>query len=387
VFAYNGAGDSAYSNTDSARTQAGTPSSYTLNVLKSGVGAGTVTASGINCGADCTETYNSGTGVTLSATAASGSTFTGWTGCDSASGSTCTVSMDADRSVTATFGLSYNGSITLSLPATDADGNYTLSWTISAMFVSTTSLIQEDSNTSFSSPTTYYVYYGARSKYFTGKADGTYCYRVSNYWQNAFSEPACITVARPTSGTLRIENNTAYPMVDIRLNGVQQVYSPYYIAQGNYYDFVRSPGYVNVNAGLGYYNSNGTRDIWFTCNGSATISAGLRSTLTCNNPTIGQLLTGFNTGGRYWTGEYFEGTVMHMAKYFFGYNGSWRFYRDNVLQTASGNATLVSWPDNAVYVYFKLCPSCANIQASYPFAMFFYKDPNVGGKTVWYTLQ
>jgi hypothetical protein len=76
-----------------------------LTVSKSGAGTGTVTSSpaGINCGDDCSETYNQGTSVTLTATPASGSTFGGWSG-DGCSGTgTCVVIMNADIAVTAAF--------------------------------------------------------------------------------------------------------------------------------------------------------------------------------------------------------------------------------------------------------------------------------------------
>jgi len=79
---------------------------YALTVSKTGTGSGTVTSSpaGINCGADCTEPYNYGTAVTLTATPATGSTFTGWSGACTGIG-TCTVTMDASKSATATFTL------------------------------------------------------------------------------------------------------------------------------------------------------------------------------------------------------------------------------------------------------------------------------------------
>jgi len=79
----------------------------TLTVNKAGTGSGSVTSSppGIDCGATCSATYTSGTVVTLTATPASGSTFTGWSGCDTVSGTTCTVTMSAARSVTASFTL------------------------------------------------------------------------------------------------------------------------------------------------------------------------------------------------------------------------------------------------------------------------------------------
>ena len=77
---------------------------YTLTVTKAGAGSGTVTSSpaGITCGADCSEPYNRGTVVSLTATAATGSSFGGWTGACAGTGA-CQVTMDAARSVTATF--------------------------------------------------------------------------------------------------------------------------------------------------------------------------------------------------------------------------------------------------------------------------------------------
>ena len=76
-----------------------------LSVSKSGKGGGTVTSTpiGINCGTDCTEPYATGTKVTLTATPNVGTRFTGWSGACSGTKPTCTVSMTASKSVTATF--------------------------------------------------------------------------------------------------------------------------------------------------------------------------------------------------------------------------------------------------------------------------------------------
>ena len=57
----------------------------------------------IDCGSDCAETVDSGTKVKLTATAASGHRFTGWTGCDSASGAVCTQTVNGNETVTANF--------------------------------------------------------------------------------------------------------------------------------------------------------------------------------------------------------------------------------------------------------------------------------------------
>ncbi|MBF0554788.1 MAG: hypothetical protein HQK96_09585 [Nitrospirae bacterium] len=96
-------------------------SSYTLSVTKSGTGTGTVTSSpsGIICGSTCSAAYSSGTSVTLTATAASGSTFSGWTGCDSTSGTACTVAMSSGKSVAAAFTLSVSSDFTAASTAVD----------------------------------------------------------------------------------------------------------------------------------------------------------------------------------------------------------------------------------------------------------------------------
>ena len=80
------------------------PVQHTLTVSKAGSGAGSVRSSpaGIDCGSACSHAFDSGSTVTLTATAAAGSVFTGWSGACSGS-STCTLTLTADRSTTASF--------------------------------------------------------------------------------------------------------------------------------------------------------------------------------------------------------------------------------------------------------------------------------------------
>ena len=84
--------------------QGSTP--YILSVTKSGTGLGRVSSApaGINCISTCNSVFNSGASVTLTATAETGSTFSGWGGACSGTGD-CVVSMTAAKSVTATFAL------------------------------------------------------------------------------------------------------------------------------------------------------------------------------------------------------------------------------------------------------------------------------------------
>ncbi len=76
---------------------------YTLKVSKSGTGTVTSAPSGINCGSDCSEAYLQGAAISLTASPASGYVFSGWSGCATVSGATCTVTMSAAKSVKATF--------------------------------------------------------------------------------------------------------------------------------------------------------------------------------------------------------------------------------------------------------------------------------------------
>jgi uncharacterized protein (DUF2141 family) len=78
------------------------PPQYLLVILNPGLGQGTISGPGISCGNTCLAVYNAGTVVSLSATAGSGNTFSGWSGACSGTGA-CVVTMSAAKSVTATF--------------------------------------------------------------------------------------------------------------------------------------------------------------------------------------------------------------------------------------------------------------------------------------------
>ena len=80
---------------------------YLLEITKAGAGNGTVVSTspaGIDCGTDCSEEYNQDQVVTLKATPAAGSSFVGWGGPCAGAG-VCQVTMNAAKTVTATFNL------------------------------------------------------------------------------------------------------------------------------------------------------------------------------------------------------------------------------------------------------------------------------------------
>src|SRR5260370_28608317 len=76
---------------------------FAVAVTLAGNGTGTVTSSpsGINCGTACSANFNAGTSVTLTAAPAVSSTFSGFSG--DCSGATCSLTVGAAKSATASF--------------------------------------------------------------------------------------------------------------------------------------------------------------------------------------------------------------------------------------------------------------------------------------------
>jgi hypothetical protein len=74
-----------------------------LTVHGSGDGSVSSSPDGIDCGASCSQSFASGTSVTLTADPDSTSIFTGWSGGGCSGSSTCTVTLAADTTVNANF--------------------------------------------------------------------------------------------------------------------------------------------------------------------------------------------------------------------------------------------------------------------------------------------
>lgn len=83
------------------------PQTFELTVTRAGTdrSKGTVTSSpaGISCGTACSSAFVRGTVVTLTARAIANRVFAGWSGACSGTATTCTLTMDGDKAVTASF--------------------------------------------------------------------------------------------------------------------------------------------------------------------------------------------------------------------------------------------------------------------------------------------
>ncbi|MBT0666061.1 PKD domain-containing protein [Geobacter pelophilus] len=87
------------------------PPQFSLAVVKSGTGSGNVTSSpsGINCGSVCTAAFDQNRSITLTATAEYGSLFTGWSNGSCSGTGNCTIAINGNTGVIATFASQASG--------------------------------------------------------------------------------------------------------------------------------------------------------------------------------------------------------------------------------------------------------------------------------------
>jgi len=76
----------------------------TLTVTRTGNGTVTSAPAGISCGTGCSAAFTAGTSVTLTATPAAGSIFTGWAGGGCSGTGACTLTLSSTTTVSAAFG-------------------------------------------------------------------------------------------------------------------------------------------------------------------------------------------------------------------------------------------------------------------------------------------
>jgi hypothetical protein len=99
------AGASIQVTMDAARTctAAFDANQFTVTVNNGGNGVVNANPPGIACGTDCSERYDVGTSVFLTATPGPGFQVAAWTGCDTVNGNVCGVQMTSNRAVGVTF--------------------------------------------------------------------------------------------------------------------------------------------------------------------------------------------------------------------------------------------------------------------------------------------
>jgi len=194
------------------------PPQFTLTVTKTGTGSGTLTSLDglINCGSDCSSTYNYSSSVTLTAAADTNSSFAGWSGACTGAG-TCSVTMDKAKTVTATFNdnASPTGSISI-----NNDATYTISTavtlTLSATDSNNVSQMCISNTTTCSSWETY-----TTSKSWTlASGDGdkkVYVWLrdgLGNANPNPYSDSIILDTTAPTDGILSVSAGNSQVSLD-----------------------------------------------------------------------------------------------------------------------------------------------------------------------------
>ena len=97
-------GDTISRTVTGATTTAATPpASATLTVTRTGSGSVSSAPAGIQCGSTCSETVTAGASVALTAVPANGSLFSGWSGGGCSGTGTCTLTVNSNTTVAATF--------------------------------------------------------------------------------------------------------------------------------------------------------------------------------------------------------------------------------------------------------------------------------------------
>src|SRR5690606_35808115 len=85
------------------------PTSNVLSLVVEGTGSGSLSVGGHDCTESCDVKLSTGASHTVTATPAAGSELASWTDCDDVVGLECTVVLESDRELTATFDLITDG--------------------------------------------------------------------------------------------------------------------------------------------------------------------------------------------------------------------------------------------------------------------------------------
>jgi len=200
------------------------PSNYTLTVAMAGTGSGVVSpTAGIH-------QYLYGDVVTLTATPLISSTFTGWSGDVNGTSSPITLTMDADKSVTATFALKTfvitptagaNGSIT---PATPQTVNYGASQTFTITLNIGYHIADVGVDGVSQGPLGLYAFTNITADHTISAAFAinTYIITPTTGANGSIAPSTPQTMNYGANQTFTITSNTGYHIVDVGVDGISQ---------------------------------------------------------------------------------------------------------------------------------------------------------------------
>jgi len=217
-------------------------SGYILSIAKSGTGSGIVTdLVGVSYGNGSSTAFNEGTLITLTATSDANSTFAGWTGTACSGTLACTVTMNADTTVTAQFNLvppvadfeaSYtSGVFPLTVAFTDLSTGNPTSWTWN--FGDGTTSTQQNPTHTYSSMGDYTVTLTvtnalgsskasseSKSNYITVTNYITYTITATAGAGGTISPSGSVVAILGSSRTFSITSGAGYHIADVLVDGM-----------------------------------------------------------------------------------------------------------------------------------------------------------------------
>jgi len=182
--------------------------------------------------------------------------------------------------------------------------------------------------------------------YITGLTAGkTYRYYIQAHNSFGYSDNSTqsnsATTPGATASSVKISNNTSYPIISLKIDGVEKFpNAPMGIPPGGTHQVQITTGSHSYRAVNGFWNGSSRFEMYIFQN-TWNQPAGIY-TATINNPSIGQLLTRWSPS-RLYLGETWTGTTFNYQGFRFYGNGTYNFYKNNVL-VGSGNYALVSYP-------------------------------------------
>lgn len=197
-----------------------------------------------------------------------------------------------------------------------------------------------------------------------------------------------ITTTEFATGTtlLRIVNTAQYPLLNLDIDGVGQLYNRPDILVGESVVLPVAGGMRTLEAYFGFPNNPVLGQYWARRTLTVNVVANTVTTLTLADITAGELLTAGATL-RDWSGIFVgPDQRLHTSVLRIHKNGTWAHYIDGV-GTMSGSLSTVTWPDNASVVTFRLANNLPNITIAAPFASFTTALPLAGVPSITYQRQ
>ena len=176
----------------------------------------------------------------------------------------------------------------------------------------------------------------------------------------------------PAPTRVRVTNNNQYDIVSLIVNGTQVRSCANALAPGASVDVNVMPGGFAVGAVLGFCDQGAPVSIPPShLEFNSSVASGLTFTVNANPFTLGELLTNWGANSGEWASGLFLGNdgEFHQNSLIFDRSARWSGL-DRGTPWGNGQALLVSWPNRANCVSFRLGLAYAVTRTCLPFASF-----------------